>query len=102
RRHTRFSRDWSSDVCSSDLQLSLAIGRDGQNARLAARLTGWKIDIKSESQQAELAVLEAQRAFDEAEAALRAREEARARAEAERSEEHTSELQSRENLVCRL
>lgn len=66
-----------------DHQLSLAIGRDGQNARLAARLTGWKIDIKSESQQAELAVLEAQRAFDEAEAALRAREEARARAEAE-------------------
>src|SRR5690606_1479841 len=34
-----------------DHQLSLAIGRDGQNARLAARLTGWKIDIKSESQQ---------------------------------------------------
>jgi len=66
-----------------DHQLSLAIGRDGQNARLAARLTGWKIDIKSESQQAELAVLEAQRAFDEAEAALRARQEARARAEAE-------------------
>ena len=28
---------------------SLAIGRDGQNARLAARLTGWKIDVKSES-----------------------------------------------------
>src|SRR5690606_13520907 len=66
-----------------DHQLSLAIGRDGQNARLAARLTGWKIDIESESQHAELAVLEAQRAFDEAEAALRARQEARARAEAE-------------------
>lgn len=31
-------------------QLSLAIGKEGQNARLAARLTGWKIDIKSESQ----------------------------------------------------
>ena len=29
-----------------DDKLSLAIGRDGQNARLAARLTGWKIDIK--------------------------------------------------------
>jgi transcription termination/antitermination protein NusA len=28
-------------------QLSLAIGRDGQNARLAAKLTGWRIDIKS-------------------------------------------------------
>jgi len=36
-------------VVSSD-QLSLAIGREGQNARLAARLTGWKIDIKSEKQ----------------------------------------------------
>ncbi|MGN1003991.1 MAG: transcription termination/antitermination protein NusA, partial [Oscillospiraceae bacterium] len=30
-------------------QLSLAIGKEGQNARLAARLTGWKIDIKPES-----------------------------------------------------
>ena len=30
-------------------QLSLAIGREGQNARLAAKLTGYKIDIKSES-----------------------------------------------------
>jgi N utilization substance protein A len=36
-------------VVSSD-QLSLAIGREGQNARLAAKLTGWKIDIKSERQ----------------------------------------------------
>ena len=33
-----------------DSQLSLAIGKEGQNARLAARLTGYKIDIKSESQ----------------------------------------------------
>ena len=32
-----------------DEKLSLAIGRDGQNARLAARLTGWKIDVKSAS-----------------------------------------------------
>ena len=37
-----------------DNQLSLAIGKEGQNARLAARLTGWKIDIKSQSQMAEL------------------------------------------------
>ncbi|HOB34500.1 MAG: transcription termination/antitermination protein NusA [Firmicutes bacterium] len=36
-----------------DNQLSLAIGKEGQNARLAAKLTGWKIDIKSESQSAE-------------------------------------------------
>lgn len=37
-----------------DHQLSLAIGKEGQNARLAAKLTGWKIDIKSESQAAEI------------------------------------------------
>src|SRR5690554_237107 len=37
-----------------DDQLSLAIGKEGQNARLAARLTGWKIDIKSSSQAANL------------------------------------------------
>ncbi|MFN2556682.1 MAG: transcription termination factor NusA [Nitriliruptorales bacterium] len=40
-------------VIVPDYQLSLAIGREGQNARLAARLTGWRIDIKSESQFAE-------------------------------------------------
>lgn len=37
-------------VLVPDYQLSLAIGKEGQNARLAAKLTGWKIDIKSESQ----------------------------------------------------
>ena len=37
-------------VVAADDQLSLAIGRSGQNARLAARLTGWRIDIKSESE----------------------------------------------------
>ncbi len=37
-------------VVVPDYQLSLAIGREGQNARLAAKLTGWKIDIRSESQ----------------------------------------------------
>lgn len=37
-------------VTVPDYQLSLAIGKEGQNARLAAKLTGWKIDIKSESQ----------------------------------------------------
>lgn len=40
-------------VIVPDDQLSLAIGREGQNARLAAKLTGWKIDIKSESQAGE-------------------------------------------------
>ncbi len=37
-------------VVVPDYQLSLAIGKEGQNARLAAKLTGWKIDIRSESQ----------------------------------------------------
>lgn len=42
--------DKSAKVVVPDYQLSLAIGKEGQNARLAAKLTGWKIDIKSESQ----------------------------------------------------
>ena len=41
-------------VIVPDDQLSLAIGKAGQNARLAARLTGWKIDIKSETQFREM------------------------------------------------
>ena len=48
-----------------DNQLSLAIGKEGQNARLAAKLTGWKIDIKSQSQfaaMAEAAALEEENA----------------------------------------
>ena len=64
-----------SRVIVPDYQLSLAIGKEGQNARLAAKLTGWKIDIKSESQaqelmaaadEAEEAVVEAEPAAEEA------------------------------------
>ena len=40
----------TAQVIVPDYQLSLAIGKEGQNARLAARLTGWRIDIKSETQ----------------------------------------------------
>ena len=40
----------TAQVVVPDYQLSLAIGKEGQNARLAARLTGWRIDIKSETQ----------------------------------------------------
>ena len=40
-------------VVVPDYQLSLAIGKEGQNARLAARLTGWRVDIKSETEMAE-------------------------------------------------
>ena len=60
-----------SRVIVPDYQLSLAIGKEGQNARLAAKLTGWKIDIKSESQAQELmaAADEAEEAAVEAEPA---------------------------------
>ncbi|MBR0443742.1 MAG: KH domain-containing protein, partial [Clostridia bacterium] len=40
-------------VIVPDSQLSLAIGKEGQNARLAAKLTGWKIDIKNQTQAEE-------------------------------------------------
>ncbi|MFA9558044.1 transcription termination factor NusA [Evansella sp. AB-rgal1] len=43
-------------VVVPDYQLSLAIGKRGQNARLAAKLTGWKIDIKSQSDAEELGI----------------------------------------------
>jgi N utilization substance protein A len=51
-------------VIVPDDQLSLAIGREGQNARLAARLTGWRIDIRSET---EFAAEEAEHGYEEAE-----------------------------------
>ena len=41
----------SCQVVVDDNQLSLAIGKEGQNVRLAAKLTNWKIDIKSKSQK---------------------------------------------------
>ena len=43
----------TAEVIVPDFQLSLAIGKEGQNARLAHRLTGWRIDIKSETQKAD-------------------------------------------------
>lgn len=52
------------EVIVPDYQLSLAIGKRGQNARLAAKLTGYKIDIKSESEAS--AIMEADEAADEA------------------------------------
>lgn len=48
-----FENEKTATVVVPDQQLSLAIGKEGQNARLAAKLTGWKVDIKSESQYKE-------------------------------------------------
>lgn len=55
--------DKMTQVIVPDYQLSLAIGKRGQNARLAAKLTGWKIDIKSESEAEESGLLE-QKTFE--------------------------------------
>ncbi|PLS06553.1 transcription termination factor NusA [Neobacillus cucumis] len=48
--------DKATTVVVPDYQLSLAIGKRGQNARLAAKLTGWKIDIKSETEAREIGI----------------------------------------------
>jgi len=52
----------SATVVVPDDQLSLAIGKEGQNARLAAKLTGWRIDIKSEQQAVEAGITQARTA----------------------------------------
>jgi transcription termination/antitermination protein NusA len=52
-------REGMTQVVVPDYQLSLAIGKRGQNARLAAKLTGWKIDIKSETDAKEIGLLDA-------------------------------------------
>jgi len=53
-----FEAEKTARVVVPDYQLSLAIGKEGQNARLAAKLTSWKIDIKSESQYEEGRIVE--------------------------------------------
>ncbi|WP_053366204.1 transcription termination factor NusA [Bacillus sp. FJAT-27245] len=62
--------DKATTVIVPDYQLSLAIGKRGQNARLAAKLTGWKIDIKAETEAREMGIFpreETIRLFDEEE-----------------------------------
>ncbi len=53
---TQLDGEKSAMAVVPDDKLSLAIGKDGQNARLAVRLTGWKIDVKSESAAAKLGI----------------------------------------------
>ncbi len=53
-----YEEEREAQVIVPDYQLSLAIGKEGQNARLAARLTGYKIDIKSETQAKESGLFE--------------------------------------------
>jgi N utilization substance protein A len=53
-------------VIADDQQLSLAIGKRGQNIKLATKLTGWDIDVISESEYSKIKIEEADRTFDEA------------------------------------
>lgn len=81
----------TAEVVVPDRQLSLAIGKEGQNARLAAKLTGWRIDIKSETEAKEEAIRRAEEQARRA-AELKALEEARALlAEAEAKEAEPEE-----------
>ena len=57
----------SAKIVVPDHQLSLAIGKEGQNARLSAKLTGWRIDIKSETQARETNFLADEEPAEEAE-----------------------------------
>jgi len=63
------------EIIVPDDQLSLAIGKKGQNVRLAARLIGWKIDIKSETRAAEAAEAAEMQELDPAEAEMEAESE---------------------------
>src|SRR5690606_40723661 len=89
RRHTRFSRDWSSDVCSSDLIHFSP--RDGGlpacSVRTSARPSGSAFTKNNPSPRLPLWLIASS---------------GNSVSPWSRSEEHTSELQSRENLVCRL
>jgi transcription termination/antitermination protein NusA len=93
-KEVRAQADQTALVIVPDYQLSLAIGKEGQNARLAARLTGLKVDIKSESQmhsdgEAAAAAEAAEKAS--AEAAEKASAEAAEKASAEAAEKASAE-----------
>ncbi len=88
-KEVRALADQTALVIVPDYQLSLAIGKEGQNARLAARLTGLKVDIKSESQMHGAAEAAAKAA--EAAAAAAAEAEASEKAAAGAAEEPAAE-----------
>ena len=58
------AKEHTARVIVPDFQLSLAIGKEGQNARLAARLTGWKIDIHADTESGQVAPGTVSRADD--------------------------------------
>src|SRR5690606_40026361 len=102
RRHTRFSRDWSSDVCSSDLEptdeevaieLEMPVNKVAHLKSVSVRPTSLDAPV-GEDDSTEFGDLVGD------ENAVNPLDHLKSKSL--RSEEHTSELQSRENLVCRL
>lgn len=95
-----FESDKTATVVVPERSLSLAIGKEGQNARLAAKLTGWRIDIKSEEEAAAEAERlmaereEAERRAQEREEARRAAAELLAQAEAAMAAEEAAEQEA--------
>lgn len=87
------------EIIVPDDQLSLAIGKKGQNVRLAAKLTGWKIDIKSETRAAEAELEEL--AAEEAEAAAEARAGLAEEALAEMTKDQLYELAKEHKIAGR-
>src|SRR5690606_39893429 len=105
RRHTRFSRDWSSDVCSSDLSIIPTIQQGGGDVFTYADVAeilvhrGKAIGVRMADGQE----IRARQVISNAGFQITMEQLLNENAGvADRSEEHTSELQSRENLVCRL
>ena len=94
-------QDQSAKIVVPDHQLSLAIGKEGQNARLSAKLTGWRIDIKSETQARETNFLgEEQLINEESEEQRMLRMYQEAFADLEEPEEEEEELEEVENEKC--
>src|SRR5438093_9141059 len=96
RRHTRLVSDWSSDVCSSDLARGVGLGPRAQGHR-GIRRSGDRDQAAARSLRRARARVGERMSVTHDEVRRIAR-----LAELDRSEEHTSELQSLTNLVCRL
>src|SRR3712207_8280827 len=96
RRHTRYWRDWSSDVCSSDLNALLKMLEEPPEHVVFVLATTEKHKVLP-------TIISRCQGFDFRRPGVEIlRRKLAEIAEAERSEEHTSELQSRQYLVCRL
>src|SRR5690606_39332496 len=100
RRHTRFSRDWSSDVCSSDLSIGEDIEFDANMFNLVKRAFLYKPLEWAYEEEVRIVKNISSIPFSYYDGV--GRYDKWTKISISRSEEHTSELQSRENIVCRL